>query len=106
MSHKLFRRLINLFLTLAITLAGTSSASAADGSLDPTFGTGGKVTTDFGSNLDDYGSDVALQPDGKIIVAGQSYNDSNADFVRRVAWHVLDHAWEIEDRVVKRDKID
>ena len=21
-------------------------------------------------------------------------------FVRRVAWHVLDHAWEIEDRVV------
>ena len=27
-------------------------------------------------------------------------------FVRRVAWHVLDHAWEIEDRVVKRDKLD
>lgn len=22
-------------------------------------------------------------------------------FVRRVAWHVLDHAWEIEDRVIK-----
>jgi hypothetical protein len=21
-------------------------------------------------------------------------------FVRRVAWHVLDHAWEIEDRLV------
>jgi hypothetical protein len=21
-------------------------------------------------------------------------------FVRRVAWHVLDHAWEIEDRMV------
>ena len=21
-------------------------------------------------------------------------------FVRRVAWHVLDHAWEIEDRIV------
>lgn len=20
-------------------------------------------------------------------------------FVRRVAWHVLDHAWEIEDRI-------
>ena len=20
-------------------------------------------------------------------------------FIRRVAWHVLDHAWEIEDRV-------
>jgi hypothetical protein len=21
-------------------------------------------------------------------------------FVRRVAWHVLDHAWEIEDRII------
>ena len=27
-------------------------------------------------------------------------------FVRRVAWHVLDHAWEIDDRVVKRNKLD
>lgn len=24
-------------------------------------------------------------------------------FVRRVAWHVLDHAWEIEDRITKGD---
>jgi len=24
---------------------------------------------------------------------------STAYFVRRVAWHVLDHAWEIEDRI-------
>jgi hypothetical protein len=22
-------------------------------------------------------------------------------FVRRTAWHVLDHAWEIEDRILK-----
>ena len=27
-------------------------------------------------------------------------------FVRRMAWHVLDHAWEIEDRVVKRNALD
>lgn len=27
-------------------------------------------------------------------------------FVRRVVWHVLDHAWEIEDRVLKRDALD
>jgi hypothetical protein len=24
-------------------------------------------------------------------------------FVRRVAWHVLDHAWEIEDRIIKQN---
>ena len=27
-------------------------------------------------------------------------------FVRRVAWHVLDHAWEIEDRVLKGEEPD
>ena len=39
-----------------------------DGSLDSTFGTGGKVTTDFGAN--DIGDSVAIQNDGKIVVAG------------------------------------
>lgn len=40
----------------------------ADGSLDPTFGTGGQVTTDFGG-IDQPG-DVAIRPDGKILVVG------------------------------------
>jgi len=44
-----------------------------DGTLDNTFGTGGKLTTDFGSS-DDLGYSVALQTDGKIIVAGRSNN--------------------------------
>jgi uncharacterized delta-60 repeat protein len=42
-----------------------------DGSLDPTFDTDGKVTTDFNTS-DDRGAAVALQADGKIVVAGQS----------------------------------
>jgi uncharacterized delta-60 repeat protein len=41
-----------------------------DGSLDPTFGTGGKVTTDFGSS--DRAYDVAIQKDGKIVAVGFS----------------------------------
>lgn len=40
-----------------------------NGSLDPTFGSDGKVTTGFPSAADFAGA-VALQPDGKIIVAG------------------------------------
>ena len=40
----------------------------ADGSLDATFGSGGKVTTDFGSF--DAAETVAIQSDGKIIAAG------------------------------------
>jgi uncharacterized delta-60 repeat protein len=41
----------------------------ADGSLDGTFGIDGRVRTDF-FGLDDVANAVALQPDGKIIVAG------------------------------------
>src|SRR5262249_51395919 len=41
----------------------------SDGSLDGTFGTGGKVTTDFGGQLEEaFG--VAMQADGKIVAAG------------------------------------
>jgi uncharacterized delta-60 repeat protein len=42
-----------------------------NGTLDTSFGTGGKVTTDFGTNYDGAFS-LALQQDGKIIVAGQA----------------------------------
>src|SRR5262249_35454426 len=39
-----------------------------DGSLDTTFNSDGKVTTDFGSN--DGANSVAIQADGKIVAAG------------------------------------
>jgi uncharacterized delta-60 repeat protein len=41
----------------------------SDGTLDLTFGTGGKVMTTV-SNFGDFADDVVIQPDGKIIVAG------------------------------------
>ena len=44
----------------------------SDGSPDSTFGVGsGSVTTDFG--YDDGGDALALQPDGRIVVAGHIY---------------------------------
>lgn len=46
-----------------------------DGSLDTSFDTDGKVTTDFGSG-DDSGQSVELQADGKILVAGYATNSS------------------------------
>ena len=51
----------------------------ADGSLDTSFGTGGKVTTPIGSGTDE-GKSVVLQSDGKIIAAGYSHNGANTDF--------------------------
>lgn len=41
----------------------------SDGTLDAGFGTGGAVFTDFAGN-NDYAYAVAIQPDGKIVVAG------------------------------------
>ncbi len=51
----------------------------ADGSLDTSFDGDGKQTTSFGSGIDE-GHAVALQPDGKIIVAGRSRNSGNYEF--------------------------
>ena len=45
-----------------------------DGSLDPTFGSGGKVITDVGGpNVWDHGDDAVLTSDGKIVVSGASF---------------------------------
>jgi uncharacterized delta-60 repeat protein len=73
-----------------IVMAGYSRASGAgdfalvrylaDGSLDTSFSGDGKVTTDFGTNSDDYGYSVATQTDGKIVVAGSTYSGSSDDF--------------------------
>ncbi len=44
-----------------------------DGTLDATFGNGGKVSTDV-DGKEDHGYAIALQPDNKIILAGHSYS--------------------------------
>lgn len=46
-----------------------------DGTLDPSFNGSGIVTTPIGDG-GDLGQGVALQPDGKIVVAGNSYTGS------------------------------
>ncbi len=50
----------------------------ADGSLDASFGAGGKVITDLGST--DAARSIALQPDGKIVVAGVRCSPADCDF--------------------------
>ncbi len=49
----------------------------ADGSLDNTFGTGGIVITDVQLGSEDIAYDLAIQSDGKIILAG--YSDDGLD---------------------------
>jgi uncharacterized delta-60 repeat protein len=50
-----------------------------DGSLDPTFDTDGKVTTDFAGSIAE-AQGVAIQGDGKIVAAGLAFVSPNYNF--------------------------
>jgi uncharacterized delta-60 repeat protein len=65
-----FGCLISVFLLCG----GVNVSFAAPGDLDPSFGSGGKVTTPVGTGRD-LAQAVALQPDGKMVVAGYAQND-------------------------------
>ena len=62
--------LITGLLTVS-SLGFSAPAQAAPGDLDPSFGTAGKVITDVG-NKKNAANSVAIQPDGKIVIAGVS----------------------------------
>jgi uncharacterized delta-60 repeat protein len=92
---------------LALCLAVSHAASQSAGMLDPAFGNGGKVITAI-TNFSDEAADIALQPDGKIVLAGAADNafglarylpdgDLDATFgnggkVRTVLWSYEDKA--------------
>ena len=67
------------FILALLAMAGPLRAMPGD--LDPTFGTGGKVTTDFPGPVGGDARAVALQPDGKLVAAGIAPGDGgNGDF--------------------------
>lgn len=71
----------------------------ADGTLDVTFGSGGKVVTDFGSNQEI--NTIRVTTENKILVAGYS-SSSTDDFVlaRYTADGVIDSGFGTNGRVV------
>jgi len=73
----------------------------ADGTLDTTFGSSGKVITPIGSS-DDEAHSVTIQIDGKIVVAGSSNNGSDYDFalVRYNTDGTLDNTFGINGKVI------
>jgi uncharacterized delta-60 repeat protein len=62
------RALLALMMMLSPALVKAQSSAT----LDPTFGTGGRVTTDMAGS-------VAVQPDGKLVMAGGAYVSSNGN---------------------------
>ena len=63
-----------------VCLLAASALQAGEGSLDAGFGAGGKVTTDFLGSSNDAGNAVAVQGDGKILVAGSTDDAVNSNF--------------------------
>src|SRR5581483_9634764 len=71
---------IAVIIMLAPHAQRAAYAQAMDGALDPTFGSGGKVTTDFATSFDN-GSAVAIQGNGKIVMVGANFDGiGGADF--------------------------
>ncbi len=93
-----------------IVVAGFSSNGAydfavarynPDGSLDSNFGSGGIVTTDFAGD-DDLAVDVAIQPDGQIVVVGYTDNpttDEDFALVRYNPDGSLDSSFSLDGKV-------
>ena len=73
----------------------------ANGGLDSTFGTNGRVITPVGA-YDDHIQFVMLQPDGKIVAVGNSYSQINSDFalVRFNSNGTLDSSFGVAGKVI------
>ena len=68
----------------------------SNGSLDTTFGDGGKVTTDF-DGYNNRASSITLDSNGKILVAGSLYNPNNSfrhnSSSLQFQWQFRHHFW-------------
>lgn len=87
-------------LTL-LTISISILAFGQDGTLDNTFGAAGKVTVPIGT-VNQKGNAVAIQTDGKIVVAGSSGNGTNSDFaiIRLLSNGSLDNTFDGDGKVM------
>src|SRR3989442_919160 len=88
--------LLALLSALLLVLSFAHSVDAGPGDLDATFGTGGRVLTDFGGGAE--AGAVVLQADGKIVVAG-GFGGAFFALARYNADGTLDPSFGSEGRV-------
>ena len=86
-------------LLFAVLIAAQSAhAQLSAGDLDPTFGTGGLVTTDFGGSSAGFRA-VVVQPDNKLVAAGFTSNGDDVALSRFNVNGTLDTSFGIGGRV-------
>jgi hypothetical protein len=81
--HRMLRTLLRLLpvaVLVAWQVAVAAPAHAKAGDLDRSFGTGGKVTTDFATPDDEVSDKMAVQADGKPVAAGFANEGPARDF--------------------------
>jgi len=74
----------------------------ADGSVDNGFGTSGKVSIDIGTASNDQCFSIAIQPDGKVLLAGTTNALGNNDFatVRLNSDGSMDNGFDADGKVI------
>jgi uncharacterized delta-60 repeat protein len=106
--------------TGAITIAGTSNSDytnpdhtgsgdftvvryTAAGTPDVSFGVGGIATFDIGTNTYDEAHSMAVQPDGKLVVAGITKRGGNSDvaLVRLTTAGALDVTFDVDGKSIQ-----
>jgi uncharacterized delta-60 repeat protein len=92
-------RCLTVLLALLFCLLALDSTAYGAGELDPTFDGDGRVLTDFGGS--EFGDDIALQADGKIVAVG-STSTAGGDFglARYNPDGSLDPTFDSDGRVV------
>jgi uncharacterized delta-60 repeat protein len=80
----------------------TVACYTSNGQLDQTFGNGGIVVTDFSGGTDDIAYALAVQPDNKILVGGQSglYPTFNFGLARYTSTGQLDQTFGTGGKVL------
>jgi uncharacterized delta-60 repeat protein len=89
--------------SLLLLLVALAARAAADGMLDPAFGTGGLVQTSFTKGSNDEVAAVALAPDGRYVVAGRSAPNLGQQFMAAARYlpdGTLDPTFDGDGRVV------
>jgi len=92
-----------ILLLILVSLRSLSSIGQA-GSLDLNFGTSGKVITDVGGSVD-YALCTAVQPDGKVWIAGPAFIGGNFPgfgIVRYLPNGKLDSSFNIDGKVTSQ----
>lgn len=94
-----------LFIAGSTIVSGKTSVALmcykADGTLDTTFGAGGKLITDFGGSSENQGYSLKIDASGKVLIAGSTVINGKRDVavVRYTATGLLDTSFGANGQV-------